>query len=132
MKLHSLISTAFLAMSSAEIAEILHTKSAAWTVGQTVQTTSGPVSGHAASNETEVSEYLGIPFAAPPIGNLRFAPPQRYSGTVPINGTNYVRFYHSDSLYFKNAKQLKMLTMNPESVVSSCTESGIQRLGISS
>lgn len=47
-----------------------------WTVGQTVQTTSGRVQGHAASLNPGVSEYLGIPFAQPPLGDLRFAPPQ--------------------------------------------------------
>ena len=61
-----------------------------WTVGQTVQTSSGPVNGHAASNDSEVSEYLGIPFALPPVGDLRFAPPRNYSGTSTINGTNFV------------------------------------------
>ncbi|PQE08409.1 hypothetical protein CJF30_00005273 [Rutstroemia sp. NJR-2017a BBW] len=60
-----------------------------WTVGQTVQTSSGPVNGHAASNATGVSEYLGIPFAQPPIGDLRFAAPVAYNGTATINGTNF-------------------------------------------
>jgi hypothetical protein len=69
-----------------------------WTVGQTVQTTSGPVNGHAASNDPQVSEYLGIPFAQPPIGDLRFAPPQKYSGNSTINGTNYVSFWQSREL----------------------------------
>lgn len=60
-----------------------------WTVGQTVQTDSGPVEGHKASNTT-VSEYLGIPFAKPPIGDLRWAAPVKYTGDTTINGTNYV------------------------------------------
>ena len=55
--------------------------SAAWSVGQEVSTTSGPVSGHAASTWKDVSEYLGIPFAAPPVDELRFMPPQSYSRT---------------------------------------------------
>ncbi|PQE06199.1 hypothetical protein CJF30_00005153 [Rutstroemia sp. NJR-2017a BBW] len=58
-------------------------------VGQSVQTTSGLVHGHAASN-TSVSEYLGIPYADPPIGALRFEPPQKYTSNSTINGTNYV------------------------------------------
>jgi hypothetical protein len=33
-----------------------------FSIGQTVQTTSGLVQGRAASNTPEVSEYLGIPF----------------------------------------------------------------------
>jgi cholinesterase len=62
-----------------------------WTVGQTVQTDSGPVNGHAAANATAVSEYLGIPFAKPPVGDLRFAPPQKYTSNSTVNGTNFVR-----------------------------------------
>ncbi|KAH6842381.1 Alpha/Beta hydrolase protein [Chaetomium sp. MPI-CAGE-AT-0009] len=60
-----------------------------WTVGQTVQTTSGPVEGHAASTASEVSEYLGIPYAQPPVGSLRFQPPVRYSGKTKISGKSF-------------------------------------------
>jgi hypothetical protein len=60
-----------------------------WKIGQSVQTTSGLVHGHAASN-TSVSEYLGIPYAEPPIGALRFEPPQKYTSNSTINGTNFV------------------------------------------
>jgi len=59
-------------------------------VGATVQTSSGPVTGHAALNQTQVSEYLGIPYAQPPLGNLRFAPPQTYSSQTPLTGSSYV------------------------------------------
>jgi len=61
-----------------------------WSTGQTVKTTSGPVNGHAAFKATELSTYLGIPFAQPPIGDLRFAPPQKYKGTTLISGENFV------------------------------------------
>jgi hypothetical protein len=58
---------------------------------KTVNTTSGLISGHASSNASaQVSEYLGIPYAEPPVGDLRFAPPVRYSGSSGINGTNFV------------------------------------------
>ncbi|MGE5289855.1 MAG: carboxylesterase/lipase family protein [Micromonosporaceae bacterium] len=39
-----------------------------------MQTTSGPVCGIVSNNG--VSEWLGIPYAAPPVGPLRWAPPQ--------------------------------------------------------
>jgi Carboxylesterase family len=49
---------------------------------KTVNTTSGLISGHASSNASaQVSEYLGIPYAEPPV---------RYSGSSGINGTNFV------------------------------------------
>lgn len=62
------------------------------TVGATVQTQSGPVTGHAALNRTAVSEYLGIPYASPPLGNLRFAAPQSYNSTKPFSASAYVCF----------------------------------------
>ena len=58
-------------------------------VGAAVNTTSGRVIGHAASNTTQVSEYLGIPFAKPPLGNLRFAPPEPYSSKADINASKF-------------------------------------------
>jgi hypothetical protein len=70
----------------------LQERQANWTVGQVVQTSSGPVTGHPASNNTDVSEYLGIPFAVPPVGDLRWTAPQRFNGTDPINGTSFVCF----------------------------------------
>lgn len=42
--------------------------------GTTVQTNSGPVCGTVSGNG--VREWLGIPYAAPPVGALRWAPPQ--------------------------------------------------------
>jgi para-nitrobenzyl esterase len=41
--------------------------------GTVVQTTSGPVCGIVVNG---VTEWLGIPYAAPPVGSLRWAPPQ--------------------------------------------------------
>ncbi|KAH7069523.1 cholinesterase precursor [Paraphoma chrysanthemicola] len=50
-----------------------------------VQTTSGGIIGHQASNRTSVTEFLGIRYAEPPVGELRFAAPKKYvapAGTV--------------------------------------------------
>ncbi|KAF2672425.1 alpha/beta-hydrolase [Microthyrium microscopicum] len=60
-----------------------------WSIGQKVDTKSGPVTGHASSWKPDVSEYLGIPFAQPPVGDLRFAPPKAFTGSKPIDGTKY-------------------------------------------
>ncbi|KAG9232100.1 putative carboxylesterase [Amylocarpus encephaloides] len=56
-------------------------------VGQTVQTTSGPVKGHAATVKNTVSSYFGIPYAIPPVGALRFMPPIRYYGGSTLEGS---------------------------------------------
>ena len=61
-----------------------------FTVGQGVQTSSGLVLGKPASSRTQVSQYLGIPFAQPPLGGLRFAAPQAFSSSGTINATAYV------------------------------------------
>lgn len=61
-----------------------------WTVGQAVQTSSGLIQGHPAVGADEVSEYLGIPFAQPPVGSLRWAAPLRYNGTSGIKAAKFV------------------------------------------
>lgn len=43
-----------------------------------VKTSSGLIQGHENAVHPEVAEYLGVPFAAPPVGPLRFAPPKPY------------------------------------------------------
>jgi cholinesterase len=45
-----------------------------------VQTTSGQIKGHASAWKPNVSEYLGVPFAEPPVGALRFAAPRPLRG----------------------------------------------------
>ena len=60
-----------------------------FTCGQGVNTTSGIIHGHAAPNRTEVSEYLGIPFAQPPLNKLRFAAPQPYRSTASFNASTF-------------------------------------------
>lgn len=58
-------------------------------IGQQVNTTSGIIQGHAAANRTEVSEYLGIPFAQPPVGDLRFAAPEPYRSSLEFDASSY-------------------------------------------
>jgi hypothetical protein len=63
----------------------------AWKAGQAVKTTSGNVVGQASGWKTEVSEYLGVPFALPPVGDLRWAAPQPIKdGSKTINATKFV------------------------------------------
>lgn len=63
-----------------------------FTVGQIVETSSGPVVGHAAPTAPEVSEYLGIPYAQAPMGDLRFAAPVKFTGSSLLNGSNFVGY----------------------------------------
>ncbi|KAE9370113.1 alpha/beta-hydrolase, partial [Stipitochalara longipes BDJ] len=79
----------FLAATSSAFATDLELRAANWTVGQTVTTSSGPVTGHPAANDSDVSEYLGIPFGQAPVGDLRFAAPVAFNGTAPLNGTSF-------------------------------------------
>lgn len=51
-----------------------------------VNTTSGLILGHTAPDRIAVTEFLGIRYGQPPVGNLRFAAPRRY---VPPAGTVY-------------------------------------------
>ena len=84
-----------LVAASCALAAKLEERAANWTVGQTVKTSSGPVNGHPATNDSDVSEYLGIPFGQAPIGDLRFAAPVAFSGTAPLNGSSFVSLVHS-------------------------------------
>jgi hypothetical protein len=67
-------------------------RQANFTVGQIVQTNGGPVAGHAAPTAPEVSEYLGIPYAQAPVGDLRFAAPVKFAGSSLLNGSNFVGY----------------------------------------
>ena len=75
-------------------AGLIEQRQSQWTVGQAVDISSGRVIGHAAKNASAsgVSEYLGIPFGKAPIGDLRFAAPQKFEGSssLVINGSIYV------------------------------------------
>ncbi|KAK7051771.1 hypothetical protein R3P38DRAFT_3593762 [Favolaschia claudopus] len=54
-----------------------------------ISTSSGEIIGHPASTRPAVMEYLGIPFARPPIDDLRFAPPEPFDGQGIIKATDF-------------------------------------------
>jgi hypothetical protein len=59
-----------------------------WTVGQGgVETTSGKLSGMPSTNAANVSQYLGIPFAQPPVVPNRWLKPLDFKSTTEIKAT---------------------------------------------
>ena len=50
-----------------------------------VHTAEGPVQGYVKNG---ISEFLGIPYAAPPVGDLRWQPPKTHAAwTEPLKAT---------------------------------------------
>ena len=60
-------------------------------VGATIITSSGAMTGHAARNRTEVSEYWSISYAQPPVGDLLFAAPRTYYSLKVFAASVYVK-----------------------------------------
>lgn len=81
MKSLSIISFAGIAFAAPQL----------WTPGQPVKTTSGNVKGQPATRPgyQEVSQYVGIPFAQPPLGDLRWKAPLAYKGDAEIDSTKW-------------------------------------------
>ena len=90
LSLGSLLSLACVSFQVTATPHREHAEKKAFSVGQGVRTSSGLVVGQPAASRPGVSEYLGIPFAKPPIGNLRFAAPQAYKGAGTVNATAFV------------------------------------------
>lgn len=57
----------------------------------TVDTSNGLITGHFSSSHPEVIEYLGVPYAQPPVGELRFEAPRPYQGEDEYIADNFVR-----------------------------------------
>lgn len=53
--------------------------------GLTVDTSSGSVHGKIDSSAPDVRQFLGIPFAKPPVDDLRFAPPEPLDSSAASN-----------------------------------------------
>jgi hypothetical protein len=72
-------------LTAAAVASLFNSAIAAPKHTATVETSSGTLIGHQASNKTQVTEFLGIRYAQAPVGELRFAAPMKYAaptGTV--------------------------------------------------
>ena len=88
-------------------------------VGSIVKTSSGYIAGHPARNRTAVSEYLGIPYAKPPVRDLRFAAPQSFHSTNPFNASRF-----SPDCPAVPSKRVKLpgATVNEPGIVAHFTE----------
>ncbi|CAN8102257.1 unnamed protein product [Discula destructiva] len=54
-----------------------------------VHTTSGELQGFINATAPAVRQFLGVPYAQPPLGSLRFQPPQRKNDSGPVNAAEY-------------------------------------------
>lgn len=82
-----------------------------WKAGQPVKTITGTVLGQESARRSLVSEYLGIPFAKPPVGDLRWAAP------VPLDSTRKVikakQYVGLDSFIGQRALKLTLRNQGP-------------------
>lgn len=68
---------------------------------ETVDTENGRITGHRSAEAEAVWEYLGIPYAQPPLGDLRFAAPQKYEAKGPYKADKFVSTSTPTSRHFK-------------------------------
>ena len=78
--------------------------------GLVVQTTSGEVHGFINETAPLVRQFLGVPYAEPPLGDLRFAPPQTKASGPAINATAFApscmqQFINSSTIYTAEVPQ---------------------------
>ena len=72
------------------VPSILYSASAAWQVGETVKTSrAARIKGHASDWQPTVSEYLGVPFAKPPVGSLRWKAPEAYKSDNTFDASKF-------------------------------------------
>ncbi|KAI1362168.1 Alpha/Beta hydrolase protein [Xylaria arbuscula] len=86
----SLVSIIISALSSAIITGAAITDSVSYDAsGLTIRTTSGEVHGFINNTAPNVRQFLGVPYAEPPVGKLRFLPPEPKIDAGPIEATQY-------------------------------------------
>jgi carboxylesterase type B len=78
--------------------------------GLVVQTTSGEIHGFINQSTPLVRQFLGVPYAQPPLGNLRFMPPQTKQNAGVINATAFApscmqQFSNSSTIYTAQVPQ---------------------------
>jgi hypothetical protein len=87
-----LLSKTMLTMFAAALLSVALVDVEGFKIGQILKTTSGDLTGQPSSWKPQVSEYLGIRYAEPPIGKLRFAAPIAIKAAgKSVNATKYVR-----------------------------------------
>ena len=64
-----------------------------------VNTTSGAIIGHQAPDRPDTFEFLGIKYGQAPVGELRFAPPERY--TAPAHAFYNASTWVSSTSYHR-------------------------------
>jgi carboxylesterase type B len=72
--------------------------------GLLVNTTSGPIQGFVNQTAPDVRQFLGVPYAQPPVGQLRFAPPNDKQANGTVQATAFPpscmqQFSNSTSIY---------------------------------
>jgi carboxylesterase type B len=89
-----------------------------------VLTTSGLVVGIPATAELPVVQFLSIPYASPPVGNLRFAPPQPFTFDGIIQATELPPYCvqpsnvtYSEDCLFLNIYVPQKSTVSPKPVM---------------
>ena len=78
--------------------------------GLTVNTTSGQVTGFINETAPQVRQWLGIPYAEPPVGSLRFAPPQPKANAGALDTKAFVpscmqQFSNASTIYTEEVPQ---------------------------
>ena len=78
--------------------------------GLVVSTTSGELHGFIDQSTPLVRKFFGIPYAEPPIGDLRFAPPQTKASEGVVNATAFgpscmQQFSNSSTIYTAKVPQ---------------------------
>jgi carboxylesterase type B len=87
--------------------------------GLIIQTTSGEVHGFINQSTPLVRQFLGVPYAEPPLGDLRFMPPQTKENGGLINATAFApscmqQFSNSSTIYTAQVPQFLINGGNSE------------------